>query len=260
MTGTTVVEGTIVVWFSCGAASAVAAKVALDMYRTKENCIVRVVNNPVAEEDEDNRRFLKDVESWLDIEVEVATNPKFPSTSAVEVWDKRKFMSGPHGAPCTLLLKKEARYHWERTNQADWHVLGFTSEEKKRSERFMLTEKSNLLPLLVNCGITKDDCYKIIIDAGLQLPRVYKMGYPNANCIGCVKATSPTYWNHVRAKHPSIFDERAKQSRKLGAKLARYEGSRIFLDELPVNAKGRSMKTLNVDCGIFCEEGRENEH
>jgi hypothetical protein len=94
-------------------------------------------------------------------------------------------------------------------------------------------------------------CFDIITSAGITLPRVYSMGYPNANCIGCVKATSPTYWNHVRRMHPDQFIERAEQSRRLGVKLVRYKGKRIFLDELPDNAKGRGMKSY--ECGIFCD-------
>ena len=34
----------------------------------------------------------------------------------------------------------------------------------------------------------------------------------------------------------------------------RYKGKRIFLDELPADARGRSLKTLDIECGIFCEE------
>lgn len=83
------------------------------------------------------------------------------------------------------------------------------------------------------------------------------MGYPNANCIGCVKATSPTYWNHVRRKHPAIFRERAEQSRELGARLVRVKKQRLFLDELDPEAKGRPMKNMDFECGIFCEERRE---
>ena len=63
---------TIAVWFSCGAASTVAAKLTLDKYRG--TCTVRVVNNPVAEEDSDNRRFLRDIEQWLGVEIEMAIN------------------------------------------------------------------------------------------------------------------------------------------------------------------------------------------
>lgn len=242
----------IVVWFSCGAASAVAALETLRRY--DDQCVVRVVNNPVIEEDEDNRRFLLDVERWLGIDVELATNPKYPECSAEAVWAARSFMSGPHGAPCTIELKKGARQHWEQNNHADWNVLGFTRDEKGRHDRFTLTERENVLPVLIDAGLTKEDCYRIIQEAGIELPRMYHMGYPNANCVGCVKATSPTYWNHVRAVHPEVFKRRAEQSRELGARLVRVKGERLFLDELSPDAKGRPMKGMDIECGIFCEE------
>jgi hypothetical protein len=46
----------IAVWFSCGAASAVAAKKTIEKYGDTHH--IRIINNPVAEEHEDNRRFL----------------------------------------------------------------------------------------------------------------------------------------------------------------------------------------------------------
>ena len=245
----------IAVWFSCGAASAVAAKKTIERYG--ETYRIRILNNPVIEEDEDNRRFLKDVEQWIGVPVETVLNSKYPSCSAVEVWEKRRFMSGPLGAPCTLELKKNARQEWEANNEADYHVLGFTYDEKNRHDRFVLTERSNVLPVLIDEKITKSDCYRIIQQAGIELPRVYKMGYPNANCIGCVKATSPTYWNHVRKNHPDVFEQRAIQSRDIGTRLVRVKGERIFLDELDPDAKGQSMKGLDFECGLFCEERME---
>jgi hypothetical protein len=243
---------TIAVWFSCGAASAVAAKKTIEKYGNTAN--IRVVNNPVKEEHPDNLRFLKDVEAWLGVPVEFAVNSKYPSCACVDVWEKRQFMSGPQGAPCTLELKKMARRQWEERNHVDWHVLGFTLEEKKRSDNFISLERSNLIPVLIDEGITKEQCFQIVRDAGIELPEMYKLGYPNANCIGCVKVTSPTYWNHVRKMHPVVFDERAIQSRDIGARLVRVKGERIFLDELDPKAKGRSMKNMSFECGIFCEE------
>lgn len=242
----------IAVWFSSGAASAVAAIKTLELYKDKAN--VRVVNNPVIEEHIDNKRFLKDVESYLGVEIETATNPKYPLASAKEVWAKHKVMSLVNGAPCTMELKKRARLHFELNNKVDWHVLGFTYDEKKRSDRFMQFERKNLLPVLIDLKITKNDCFKILNKIGIDLPQVYKLGFPNANCIGCVKATSPTYWNHVREKFPDVFKDRLDQSKELGARLVRVKNKRIFLHELDPLAKGRDMKKMDIDCGIFCEE------
>lgn len=242
---------TIAVWFSCGAASAVAAKKTIEKYGKTH--IIRVLNNPVAEEHPDNLRFCNDVAKWLGVDIESVVNPSYPDCSAETVCEDRGYMSGIHGAPCTLLLKKEARRKWEMQNHCDYHVLGFTADEEKRWRDF-LRERPNTLPILIEAGLRKADCFRIIEEAGLRLPEIYRLGYPNANCIGCVKATSPTYWNHVRQQHPEAFKRRSEQSRELGVRLARYKGQRVFLDELPADAKGAPMKDMNFECGIFCAE------
>lgn len=276
---------TIVVWFICGAASAVAAKKTIERYGTTNP--IRVVNNPIKDEHSDNQRFLKDVEKWLGLPIEFAINSKYKSCSCVDVWEDENLMASNMFAPCTQKLKKEARYEWEVKNRCDWTVLGFTKEEKKRFTRFQLKERPASIWILEN--ISKADCFQIVLDAGIELPEIYRLGYPNANCIGCVKASSATYWNHVRKVHPAIFAERAEQSRRIGtngAKLARvnlkylpwavkigdryYDKDtgeqlstlndkgklthliRVHLDDLPTNAKGRPMKNMDFECGIFC--------
>ena len=244
---------TIVVWFSCGAASAVAAKKTIEQYG--KTCNVRIVNNPIKEEDSDNLRFLNDIEKWLGVKIETSINNKYPTCSAVDVWDKRSFMSSPNGAPCTLELKKIARQQFEMDNDIDWHVLGFTKGEENRFCGFQERERLNSLPVLIEHELSKGDCFKILMDEAIELPNIYKLGYPNANCIGCVKATSPTYWNHVRKMHPDIFAERAQQSRRIGARLVRVKNHRIFLDELLPGTKGAPMKNLDFECGIFCHTG-----
>lgn len=240
---------TIAVWSSCGAASAVAAKKTVEKYGETHNILI--VNNPVQEEDSDNLRFLKDVSVWVGLPIIFATNKEANTTSAVEVWNRRNYMCGVNGAPCTAVLKKEARYQFESTHKIDYHVLGFTYDEIKRHERFVRGERENVLPVLIEEKITKADCFEIIKAAGILLPLMYRLNYANANCIGCVKATSPTYWNHVRKVHPHVFQQRAEQSRRIGARLVRFKGARIFLDELPHDAKGRKMKSY--ECGVFCD-------
>lgn len=241
----------IAVWFSCGAASAVAAKLTLEKYPEAE---IHVLNNPVVEEGPDNQRFLRDVADWLEHPIESVLSKKYPTQSAEDVWNTRQYMSGTAGAPCTLELKKYPRQEWETQHRPDWMVLGFTAEEKTRATRFRQTERENLLTPLIDDGLTKQDCFDIVTAAGLVLPEAYRLGYPNANCIGCVKATSPTYWNWVRETHPEVFEKRARQSDAIGAKLVRVNNVRIPLSELDPTAKGRPMKNYDVDCGIFCEE------
>lgn len=234
-----------------------AAKLTIEKYGQTHK--IRVLNNPVAEEDADNVRFLRDVEKWLGVTIESVVNPAFPNASAVEVWDHQRYMAGIAGAPCTKALKKLARVNWEKTNPCDFIVLGFTADEQRRADLFTKNEKQTLLPVLIDAGLTKGDCFNVLLEAGIRLPDVYMMGYPNANCIGCVKATSPTYWNHVRQQHPEVFNARAEQSRRIGARLVKVAGERIFLDELSPEAVGRPMKNMDFECGIFCKPKDEDE-
>lgn len=242
---------TIVVWFSCGAASAVAAKRTIQHYGN--TCNIKIVNNPVLEEHQDNQRFLQDVEQWLGYKIEFAINSLYPNCSAVEVWDNKKAMSFVNGAPCTQLLKKHARFEWEKQNHFDYSVFGFTVDEIDRHNNLSQSEIMPIIPVLINEKLTKQDCFNFLEESGVRLPEMYYLGYPNANCIGCVKATSPTYWNHVRIVHPDIFDQRAEQSRRLNVRLVRVKNKRIFLDELDPSVKGNAMKDLkSIDCGVTC--------
>lgn len=244
------IDDKIVVWFSCGAASAVALKLTVEKYGRGR---VRAVNQPIVEEGLDNRRFCNDVSEWVGIRVEQFTHSKFPRASAVEVWDDQKAMSFPDGATCTRILKKGARQQWEKLNNVDWHVFGFTFDEKKRHRNFVRSERENVLPVLIDAKLSKIDCALMLRNAGLKLPVAYSQGYPNANCKGCVKATSPTYWNLVRVTDPAVFKSRAEQSRRLGVRLVRVKGVRMFLDELDPKVKGNPLKSM-PDCGIVCEE------
>lgn len=253
----------VLVLFSCGAPSAVAAKLAVEKWGGGDHELT-IMNNPVKEEGEDNRRFLRDVEKWIGHPITVVTHPEYPDGSAETVWRRERFMSGPHGANCTRRNKREARQLWEAAREPqDWIVLGFTLEEKKRHKDFVLTERTEVWPLLIDAGLTRQDCADMIVAAGIELPEAYRKGYPNANCRGCVKSRSPTYWNHVRAVDPEVFAARAELSRELGCKLIEIyppgKGKagriRMFLDELPADLRTRPIKTLRMpECGVFCEE------
>ncbi|MGL6352248.1 MAG: hypothetical protein ACRC2U_20930, partial [Aeromonas sp.] len=148
---------TIAVWFSCGAASAVAAKRTIEQYGQSYN--VRVINIPIAEEDPDNQRFLLDVEQWLGQKIESWTHPNWPNSSCVEVWENKKAMSFIHGAPCTTQLKKHARFEWEKRNDCSAMVFGFTLDEQDRLDRMRDLEIMPIIPILIDNHMSKADCF-----------------------------------------------------------------------------------------------------
>jgi len=231
----------LVVWFSCGAASACALK--LVAHRDP----IAVYCDTSKNENADNARFRRDVEKWTGIQITSISNPKYSTIE--EVFAAKKYMSGIAGAPCTVAMKKIPRFAFQKPD--DIHIFGYTMDEKKRIAKF--EEDNHDLHLewpLVQAGMVKNDCYTMLINAGIILPHKYLQGFDNNNCDGCVKATSPHYWNLVRKYTPDVFTHRCIQSRQLGVKLVRLKGVRIFLDELPPNEK--EVVKENLSCGPQC--------
>lgn len=241
----------LVCWFSCGAASAVATKLAIlenQKRRLADDVLIAYIK--IKEEHNDNKRFLRDCERWFDAPIVVLTNEKYGG-SIVNVFNRLNFMGGISGAPCTLHLKKEIRRKIQRPD--DLQVLGYTVEEMSRADRFIdANAEADLWPILIEKGLTKNDCLAIIQNAGIAPPIMYKLGYRNNNCIGCVKGGAG-YWNKIRVDFPEVFKQRCEQSRAIGARLVRdSNGNRIFLDELAPDA-GKYPEEPDFQCGFMCE-------
>ncbi|WP_188260833.1 hypothetical protein [Azospirillum tabaci] len=236
----------VVVWFSCGAASAVAAKLALKKYRGEHEVVIAYTDTGA--EHPDNERFMADCVRWFNAPVEVLKSPEFADTWAV--WEKRKFVSGISGAPCTGELKKAPRWAFERPG--DLHVFGFTEEERRRSDRFREQNPDVWLETpLIDAGLRKADCLAMIERAGIAIPAVYLLGFQNNNCLPCPKATSPGYWNRMRRHFPEQFNRMAELSRRLGARLVRVNDERLFLDELDPAIDSSEVEP-DIECSILC--------
>lgn len=237
----------VLVWFSCGAASAVAAKLAVDKYGDR---VEVVYCNTLASEHPDNERFLKDVERWVGKQVTIIRSQKYASVD--EVFEKTRYMSGVSGARCTVEMKKLPRLKFQQPD--DLHIFGLTADEGQRITRFTADHPDlDLEWNLQDAWLDKNDCLRVLVDAGIVLPAMYGLGYRNNNCIGCVKATSAKYWAMVRRDFPDVFERRARQSRELGVRLTRFKGERIFLDQLPL--KGIRGQLENISCGPDCVDG-----
>lgn len=236
----------IVCWFSCGAASAVATKLALQDFKGLEVVIVRCV---VREEHPDNDRFAADCAAWFGQPVVNLTASEYDG-SVFNVITKRKYISGVDGAPCTLLLKKKVREDFQRPT--DRHVFGYCSEEQERFDKFLDANNIDCISPLIDRNLSHANCLSMLKTAGIKLPAMYDLGYQHNNCIGCVKATGAGYWNKVKQDFPERFWMMAGASRALGVKMTRVGETRIFLDELPAGV-GRYQDEPEIQCGIFCE-------
>lgn len=237
----------VVSWFSCGAASAVATVLAAIRYGD-----IHAVYCRVRDEHEDNLRFLKDFTRIFGIPIEIITNEQFDG-SIHAVFMHRGFIKNQYGAPCTMILKKDMRKEYQRPG--DIQVFGYTTEEQDRADRFIdaNNDVNEWFPLIEN-NITKKDCLDIIQYNGIELPTMYRLGYNNNNCIGCVKG-GMGYWNKIRNDFPSQFYKMAKLERLLNYAINKDRNGMVFLDELHPN-RGNKMKDMPTDCGFTCEANK----
>lgn len=239
----------ILVWFSCGAASACAAKLACEKWGDKNLEILYC--DTLKYEHSDNLRFFADVEKWIGRKVKILKSNKYQDI--YDVFDKTGWLVGPGGARCTVELKKSVRHNYQ--NPDDVHVFGMTTDEVKRIGEFEGNNHELFLEwILRDAGISKSDCYHMLRTAGIELPAMYKLGYKNNNCIGCVKGQSG-YWNKIRVDFPETFKKMAKQERKMNVainkKYVKGQRIRLFLDELPPTM-GRYNKEPDIECGPQC--------
>lgn len=248
-------EGRIVARFSCGAASACATKIALERYGER----VAIINAFVASEDHDNRRFLADCERWFGRPITVLRDATY-GASAPEVWRRRRFIVSRSGAPCSKALKRDVLSTFDR--DGDTLVLGYTADTRDatRFDRFIDANASvRAWAPLIEEGWTKRDCLETLVRAGIEPPRMYRLGYHNANCPMCPKG-GEGYWNKLRVDFPENFEEVASIQDTLGPGSYffrnRKTGQRISLRMLDPGA-GRFTDEPPVECGAVCEMPEE---
>lgn len=235
----------IVCWFSCGAASAVATKLAIAENNKRDNPQpLTVVYTKVQEEHPDNDRFLKECQDWFGVEIKILINQTF-NGSIYEVFKTNSLKYGATRAPCSRKLKKQLREKYQR--MTDTHVFGFTADELIRHSRFIDANNDvKTWDILIDKNLRKNDCLAMVARAGIELPVMYKMGYDHNNCIGCVKG-GMGYWNKIRVDFPDVFERMAKLERIKNETLFKD----CFLDELDPN-RGHGMKEPNIECSVFC--------
>lgn len=237
----------IIAWFSCGATSAVACKIALNMYKD-----VQIYYIETGSGHQDNARFISDCEKWYGQPIHIIRNKKYKDVPEVL---RLGYINGPNGAACTLRLKKNVRYDLEKT-LVDWggQIWGFEFDKKEinRAIRFkqQYPETKPLFPLIEK-RITKSDALAMILKAGIEIPEMYKMGYNNNNCIPCVKG-GIGYWNKIRKDFPDKFNEIAAIEREIGASCLKDKNGQLYLDKLDPN-RGWKVKEITHDCSIVCE-------
>ena len=248
----------IVYQFSCGTASAVATMLGLAKYG-RENAVI--LNAFIQEESPDNRRFFAECERWFNHPITVLRNEKY-SASTDEVWKRKRFMKGPHGAPCSLELKRKLLASASLPDDA-W-VIGFTSEEEDRMVDLQeLNPGREIICPLIDAGLDKSDCRAMVERAGIQLPEMSRRGYDNDNCVGCPKG-GQNYWQAIREDFPERFIQIKAIQESIGPgafflafRSGPRKGERMSLADLPAG-RGNMAEEPSFSCSFFCEMAEQD--
>lgn len=203
------------------------------LWRKPDALIVRC---ETSNEDPDNYRFEADVMRHLGRSVTILKSEEY--ADVWDVWQRKRYIAGIDGAPCTAAMKIAPRLAFQKPD--DRHVFGYTAdaEDEDRFERLKANyPELNVIAPLIKQGVKKAATIAMVQRWGIELPRSYAMGFPNANCLqtGCGKASSPDYWSLYRFRFPDRFARTAAYSREIGARLTRINGERIYIDEIPAD-------------------------
>ena len=255
----------IIGWWSGGITSAVACKLAQEVYGKKR---VRMIFIDTRNEDEDTYRFLKDCEKWYGTKIETISSDDYPSVR--DCWFKHLSLNVANGAICSYKMKRVVRERWEKDNQYRHQVFGFDCNESRRALALRMNHsQTNPIYPLMFFGLTKKDCLDMVAEEGIDLPRTYRLGFQNNNCFqtGCVQG-GIGYWQKIGREFPDKFEEMAKVEHELtnlkGSPVTMLKdqakgGGLLFLKPHPdypdikdiSQKKGREPKPL-LECNGFC--------
>lgn len=209
----------------------------------------------IADQHPDSMRFIKDIETAIGKEVRILRSRQYRTVEEC-VLAFGGFKNAHNGfAPCTNWLKKRVRKEWEYYHKDCelTYVWGFDGKETARAERTVEAnpQAEHEFPIIEK-GLSKQEVHGLFeLKFDFPRPVMYEMGYPNNNCIGCVKG-GMGYWNRIRKDFPEVFKARAELERKVGMTMLKDRNGFIYLDELAPD-RGNINTEIFPDCTIQCQ-------
>ena len=195
-------------------------------------------------EHEDTYRFKKDCEKWYGLNIEIITGIGEKYGNIFDVWRKYKSLNTANGAVCSTKLKRLVREKWEKTNSYKHQVFGFEFEKKEFNRALSMKlnhgERVKAIYPLLLFGYDKKDCLKIVEDEGIEIPKMYQLGFQNNNCFstGCVQG-GIGYWQKIKNEFPDKFETMAE----LEHELTELKGEPVTMLKDQSNESKENMKT-----------------
>lgn len=176
-----------IISFSGGVCSFWAAKRVVDEFG-RGACTLLFADTKM--EDEDLYRFNADASDALGVPITVTADGRTPW----QIFFDEHFLGNSRIDPCSKLLKRERLWRWMRENctQSDsvTHV-GLDWTEAHRLARLRAARPGWQIEAPMQTGELWDKrrMFCELATVGIEVPRLYKLGFPHNNCGGfCIKA------------------------------------------------------------------------
>ena len=176
-----------IIFYSGGAASWAAAKRVAEAHGTDD--LVLLFTDTMME-DADTYRFLRESAANVGGELVEISDGRDPW----EVFFDSRFLGNSRVDPCSRILKREKAATWIKDNcdpETTTLYLGISWDEIHRCEAISRNWQPYRVefPLCNEPYLTKHDIHDMAEAEGIDRQRLYRMGFPHANCGGfCIKA------------------------------------------------------------------------
>lgn len=177
-----------IVSFSGGVGSAMSAELAVNRYG-RENVILLFADTLI--EDDSLYQFNTAVSDYVQVPITRIADGRDPW----QVFEQEKFIGNSRIDPCSKILKRNLIHKWIRSNFSSSAVqifVGIDCTEEHRLTRVVEANKPYIYRSLLieeDVFIFHSDKLKWCSDRGIEIPRLYQLGFPHDNCGGfCIKA------------------------------------------------------------------------
>lgn len=178
------------VQYSGGVCSFFAAKRVVDKFGAPN---VTLLFADTMMEDEDLYRFLAETAKFLKAQLVIIQDGRNPW----QVFKDERYVGNTRADPCSKILKRELLDAWvvkHAPTAIRYYGLDWTETERFERLRARMAEKGIpheriQAPMIWEPLVDKPDMLMDLVKLGIEIPRLYKMGFAHNNCGGfCVKS------------------------------------------------------------------------
>jgi len=192
-----------IIQYSGGAGSFAAAQSCIQQHG-KENVVLLFSDTRM--EDPDLYRFLTQTSAYLGVPVTIIADGRNPW----QVFKDKRFLGNSRVDPCSRILKRELCKTWveQRYTPADcelWFGIDWMEAHRIKNVENWWNPYTCKFPLVEDKAYDKNKLIASLAELGIDMPRLYRLGFPHNNCGGfCVKA-GKAHFLHLLKTLPDVY-------------------------------------------------------